>query len=92
MLGWFQVADHVILSLKPTLLDPSTGLAVSELDDVVFATAERGTFYLADTGNNRVLRIEVEDMDAGSLWAAIGNLQELATVDTETGLVNGASD
>jgi hypothetical protein len=28
-----------------TLLDPSTGLAVSGLDDALFVTAEKGTFY-----------------------------------------------
>jgi hypothetical protein len=70
-----------------TLIDPSTGLAVSELDDSVFATAEKGTFYLSDTGNNRVLKIEVEDLNVGSLWASVGNLNELATVDTTTGFV-----
>jgi hypothetical protein len=41
-----------------TLPDPSTGLAVSGLDDLVFATAREGTFYLADTGNDRILKIE----------------------------------
>jgi hypothetical protein len=70
-----------------TLIDPSTGLAVSELDDSVFATAEKGTFYLADTGNNRVLKIEVEDLNVGSLWASVGSLNALASVDTKTGFV-----
>jgi hypothetical protein len=60
---------------------------VSELDDSVFATAEKGTFYLSDIGNNRVLKIEVEDLNVGSLWASVGNLNELATVDTTTGSV-----
>jgi hypothetical protein len=69
-----------------TLLDPSTGLAVSGLDDAVFATARRGTFYLADTGNNRVLKIEVDHVPAGSLFASIGSLNELAVVDIHTGL------
>jgi hypothetical protein len=39
-----------------TLLDPNTGLAVSGLDDAVFATASKGTFYLltqATTGSSR---------------------------------------
>jgi hypothetical protein len=70
-----------------TLIDPSSGLAVSELDDSVFATAEKGTFYLADTGNNRVLKIEVEDLKVGSLWACVRSLNELATVDMKTGFV-----
>src|SRR5215469_18927595 len=69
-----------------TILDPSTGLAVSGLDDAVFATASRGTFYLADTGNNRVLKIEVDHVPVGSLFASIGSLNELAVVDIHTGL------
>jgi len=69
-----------------TLLDPNTGLAVSGLDDAVFATARRGTFYLADTGNNRVLKIEVDHVPVGSLFASISSLNELAVVDIHTGL------
>ena len=68
------------------LLDPSTGLAVSGLDDAVFATATKGTFYLADTSNNRVLKIEVDHVPVGSLFASIGSLNELAVVDIHTGL------
>ena len=68
------------------LLNPSTGLPVSGLDDAVFATATRGTFYLADTGNNRVLKIDVDHVPVGSLFASIGSLKELAVVDIHTGL------
>ena len=68
-----------------TLLDPSTGLAVSGLDDAVFATAREGTFYLADTGNNRILKIEVDHVPVGALFASIGSLKELAVVDMHTG-------
>ena len=69
-----------------TLLDPSTGLAVSGLDDAVFATATEGTFYLADTNNNRILKIEVDYVPVGSLFASVGSLNELAVVDIQTGL------
>ena len=68
------------------LLDPSTGLAVSSLDDAVFATARKGIFYLADTGNNRILKIEVDHVPVGALFASIGSLQELVLVDIHTGL------
>src|SRR5215469_16918946 len=68
-----------------TLLDPSTGLAVSGLDDAVFATATEGTFYLADTNNNRILKIEVDYVPVGSLFASVGSLNELAVVDIHTG-------
>jgi hypothetical protein len=68
------------------LLDPSTGLAVSGLDDAVFATATKGIFYLADTNNNRILKIEVDHVPVGSLFASVGSLNELAVVDIHTGL------
>ena len=68
-----------------TLLDPNTGLAVSGLDDAVFATAREGIFYLADTNNNRVLKIEVDHVPVGTLFASIGSLNELAIVDIHTG-------
>jgi hypothetical protein len=68
-----------------TLLDPSSGAHVSGLDDAVFATAKKGTFYLADTGNNRVLKIDAEDLPIGSLYASVGSLKELALVDLKTG-------
>lgn len=69
-----------------TLLDPSTGLHVSGLDDAVFATADQGSFYLADTKNNRVLKIDVDDLAIGSLFASVGSLNELAAVDIHSGL------
>lgn len=70
------------------LLDPSTGLAVSGLDDAVFATARKGVFYLTDTGNNRVLKIEVDHVPVGTLFASVGGLNELTVVDIHTGNAN----
>ena len=70
-----------------TLLDPSTGMPVSGLDDAVFVMAKAGTFYLTDTGNNRVLTIKAEDLKPGTLYACIGSVKEFAQVDLETGFV-----
>jgi|SRR5579864_436423 len=69
-----------------TVLDPSTGFAVSGLDDAVFATARKGTFYLADTGNNRILKIEVDHVPVGLLFASVGSLNQLTVVDLHTGI------
>lgn len=69
-----------------SLLDPS-GAQVKGLDDAVFATDERGTFYLTDTNNNRVLKIDAEDLRIGSLYASIGSLNEFTSVDLKTGKV-----
>jgi len=69
-----------------SLLDPS-GASVSGLDDAVFATAERGSFYVTDTSNNRVLKIDAENLPKGSLYASVGSLNEVASVDLKTGKV-----
>ena len=69
-----------------TLLDAG-GNNVSGLDDAVFATAEQGTFYLADTGNNQVLSIVVDELPEGSLYASVGSLNVLGKVDLKTGRV-----
>jgi hypothetical protein len=69
-----------------TLLDAG-GHNVSGLDDAVFATAEQGTFYLADTGNNQVLSISVDELSEDSLYACVGSLNVLGRVDLKTGRV-----
>ncbi|HEY6268786.1 MAG TPA: hypothetical protein VIX11_10840 [Candidatus Acidoferrum sp.] len=69
-----------------TILDPA-GNRVHGLDDAVFATAEQGTFYLADTNNNQVLKIEADDLPRGSLYASVGSLNVFAKVDQKTGRV-----
>jgi hypothetical protein len=71
-----------------TLLDQS-GARVSGLDDAVFVTSERGTFYLTDTNNNRVLKIEADNMEEVALFASVGSLNAFATVDLKTGKVTG---
>ena len=68
------------------LVDPSTGLSISGIDDALFATAREGVFYLSDTGNNRVLKIEVDQVPVGTLFVSVSGLNELATVDILTGL------
>lgn len=74
-----------------TLLDPISGAALapgSGLDDAVIATSERATFFVTDTGNNRVLRIKVDEIPVGSLFAAVGGkLQEFGVVNRHTGKV-----
>jgi hypothetical protein len=71
-----------------TLLDPSSGQPVSNLDDAVFATAPRGVFYLADTGNNRILAIKADDLEFGSLFASVGSVKALVSVDLKSGRVS----
>jgi hypothetical protein len=69
-----------------SLLD-SKQAPVSGLDDAIFATSEAGTFYLTDTGNNRVLKIDVEGIAFGTLYACVGSINQFAKVNLETGVV-----
>jgi hypothetical protein len=68
-----------------TLLDPTTHLHVSGLDDALFVTARRGVFYLSDTGNNRILAIHADDLEFGSLYASVGSLNALVSVRLDSG-------
>jgi hypothetical protein len=68
------------------LLD-TTGAPVSGLDDAHFVNSSKGTFYVSDTNNNRVLAIQVTGMTVGQLYAAVGSLNEFAQVDLSTGVV-----
>jgi hypothetical protein len=70
-----------------TLLDPISHLHVTGLDDALFVTARRGVFYLSDTGNNRILAIHADDLEFGSLFASVGSLNALVTVDLDSGHV-----
>jgi hypothetical protein len=70
-----------------SLLDPKNA-AVTGLDDALFATSGAGTFYLTDTGNNRVLKIEAQDLAVGTLYACVGSLNEFGKVNLETGVVS----
>jgi hypothetical protein len=69
------------------LIDPNTGKAVSGLDDAVFVTTPAGSFYVADTGNNQVLKVDVSDLEPMSLYASVGSLNFVASVDMTSGVV-----
>jgi hypothetical protein len=69
------------------LIDPNSGSAVSGLDDAAFVTTPAGTFYIADTGNNRVLKVDVSDLDLLSLYASVGSMNVVGNVDLKTGVV-----
>jgi sugar lactone lactonase YvrE len=68
-----------------TLLDPSSGKAVSGLDDAVFALSPKGSFYVADTGNNQILKVDVTGVTPMSLYASVGSMNAVVSVDLKTG-------
>jgi hypothetical protein len=76
------------------LLD-TTGRNVSGLDDAVFVLSPSGSFYVADTDNNRVLKVDVTGLTPMSLYASVGSENAVASVDLSTGtatpFITGAS-
>jgi hypothetical protein len=68
-------------------LRDQSGNAVSGLDDAVFATTHEGTFWLTETGANRVLKIKAEDLPVGSLYACVSSVNALVSVNLKTGVV-----
>ena len=68
------------------LLDSSL-TPVSGLDDAVFATSRKGTFFLSDTANNRILKIVADDLQVGALFASVGSLNAFTSVNQMTGVV-----
>jgi hypothetical protein len=69
------------------LIDPNAGANATGLDDAVFVTTPAGTFYVADTGNNRVLKVDVSDLDLMSLYASVGSMNVVGNVDLKSGVV-----
>ena len=63
----------------------STGKNVTDLDDAVFVLSPSGSFYVSDTGNNQVLKIDVTGLTPMSLYASVGSLNAVASVDLPTG-------
>jgi sugar lactone lactonase YvrE len=66
------------------LLD-TTGKNVTNLDDAAFVLSPSGSFYVADTGNNRVLKVDVTGLTPMSLYASVGSENAVASVDLPTG-------
>ena len=46
-----------------------------------------GSFFLTDTKNNRVLKVTADELSVGSLYASVGSLNALVSVDMKTGIV-----
>jgi hypothetical protein len=67
------------------LLD-APGKNSSDLDDSVFVLSPSGSFYVADTGNNRILKVDVTGLTPMALYASVGSQNAVANVDLSTGL------
>jgi hypothetical protein len=64
------------------------------LDDVIKPSSGAGTFYLADTKDNRVLAFHVTGLNVNDYYASVGSLGAFGQIDPTTGiftaLVNAA--
>jgi hypothetical protein len=64
------------------------------LDDVIKPSSGAGTFYLADTKDNRVLAFHVTGLNINDYYASVGSLGAFGQIDPTTGaftaLVNAA--
>ncbi len=56
------------------------------LDDVIQTNARSGTFYLADTADNRILAVHVSNLNANDYYASVGSLGAFGEVDPSTGV------
>jgi hypothetical protein len=67
------------------LLD-APGKNSSNLDDAVWVTSPSGSFYVSDTGNNRILKVDVTGLTPMSLYASVGSQNAVSSIDLPTGL------
>jgi hypothetical protein len=58
--------------------------ATGDLDDVIKVNAHKGTFYLADTADNRVLVFHATHLKLKDYYASVGNA--FGEIDPHTGL------
>jgi hypothetical protein len=68
----------------------AAGDASEGLDDVLFPDATYGTLYVTDTSGNKVYEIRLTGLDPNTPIVSIGSLDEVATVNPITGVVEMA--
>ena len=67
------------------VLDP-LGNPTSGLDDALYIEQTEGTFFLADTDNNQVVKIHVSGITPNQLFASSGSQNAFVLVDPHTGI------
>jgi len=77
--------DQLTRSVSFLQLIDSTGKNVSSLDDAAFVLSPSGSFYVADTGNNRILKVDVTGLTPMSLYASVGSQNAVSSVNLSTG-------
>jgi hypothetical protein len=75
--------SHQSVSFTPIQGLPS---GPAGLDDVIKTNATSGTFYLADTNDNRILSFHVSGLNPNDYYASVGSLDAFGQVDPTTGV------
>jgi hypothetical protein len=73
-------------SVTFTPIQPYNGIAAHGLDDVIQPSATSGTFYIADTADNRVLVFHVSGLNTADYYASVGSFNAFGQVDPITGV------
>jgi hypothetical protein len=60
---------------------------VCGLGDAVWTLTPKGTFFISDTKNNRMLKVEASNLAPPSLYASVGSLKIVGNVGLDTGIV-----
>jgi hypothetical protein len=68
----------------------SGGNNVKGIDDVIFPGATSGWLYVAETGANKIDKVWLSGLDPNTAIVAIGGLNEVALVNSTTGVVESA--
>lgn len=73
-------------SVSFTPIQSFGGVAASSVDDVIQPSATSGTFYIADTADNRVLAVHVSGLNTADYYASVGSFNAFGQVDPNTGV------
>jgi hypothetical protein len=79
-------AGQVSQTVSFTPIQPLGGVVASGLDDVIQPSATSGTFYIADTADNRVLAVHVSGLNPADYYASVGSFNAFGEVDPTTGV------
>jgi hypothetical protein len=79
---------HVGQASQTVTFTPIQGVAPGNagLDDVIQPSSTSGTFYIADTADNRVLAVHVSHLNTSDYYASVGSLGAFGQVDPATGV------
>jgi hypothetical protein len=79
-------AGQLSQTVSFTPIQAFNGVAAHGLDDVIQPSATSGTFYIADTADNRVIAVHVTGLNPADYYASVGSFGAFGQVDPTTGV------